>query len=60
MLVFNDPDMRASISTSEAACNIFGDAVKELLFCDRFCVSCYLLKVCPLFRYLSITKVLYN
>ena len=51
--------MRASISTSEAICNIFGDAVKELLFCDdRYCVSCYLLKVCPVFRYLSITRVL--
>ena len=50
--------MRASISISEAICNIFGDAVKEVLFCDRYCVSCYLLKVCHVFRYLSITRVL--
>ena len=50
--------MRASISTSEAVCNIFGDAVKELLFCDRHCVSCYLLKLSPVFWYLSITRVL--
>ena len=36
MLVFYDPDMRASISTSEAACNIFGDAVKSYYFVTDF------------------------
>ena len=51
--------MRASISTSEADCNIFGNVEKVLfLFCDRCCVSCYLLKACPIFRCLSLIRVL--
>ena len=50
--------MLASISVSEAVCSIFGDAVKELLFCARYYVLCYLLEVCPVFRYFfSITRL---